>query len=287
MNSSSLAVLIASATDALAGTLALDRREARLEAQILLGQVLGKPRAWLLAHDRDELTAEQQAAFAALLARRLGGEPVAYILGEREFYGHLFKVSPAVLIPRPETELLVDLALARLPEGQAARVLDLGTGSGAVAVSLALARPAAQVTAVEVSPAALAVARDNAARLGAHNVELRAGSWFEPVAETERFALIVSNPPYIADKDPHLGQGDLRFEPSGALASGVDGLDDIRLIVAGATRHLLPGGWLLFEHGYDQAAQCRDLLWAAGFEAVDSVADLAGIERVTLGRRPD
>lgn len=278
--------LLRHAISALSETLAFPPREARLEAQILLGHVLAQPRSWLIAHDRDALDPAQAKAFQSLLARRLNGEPIAYIVGEREFYGHAFKVTPAVLIPRPETELLVELALQRLPPGQAARMLDLGAGSGAVAVSLALARPAAQATAVEISPAALAVARENAARLGAANLEIRLGSWYAPLREGERFELIVSNPPYIAAGDAHLAHGDLRFEPPGALAAGPDGLADIRSIVSGAGNFLAPGGWLLFEHGYDQAAACRELLADAGFSEVASAADLAGIERVTLGRLP-
>ncbi len=276
-----IADLLNSGAAALIGTLALERQDARREAQILLGHALAKPRSWLIAHDRDALDAAQVNLFHALLERRLKGEPIAYIVGEREFFGHVFKVTPAVLIPRPETELLVEQALQRLPPGAA--LLDLGTGSGAVALSVALAAPAARVVAVELSPAALAVARDNAAQLNAGNVEFRSGSWLGPLAVSERFAVIVSNPPYIAAGDAHLGQGDLRFEPPGALASGPDGLDDIRVIVSGALEHLVQGGWLLFEHGYDQAAVCRELLRERGFSAVQSVADLAGIARVTLG----
>ncbi|MBS4097631.1 MAG: peptide chain release factor N(5)-glutamine methyltransferase [Sulfuricella sp.] len=268
---------------ALAAALNLTPGEARREAQILLGHALGKPRAWLIAHDREALDAGAAHIFQTLLNRRLNGEPIAYLVGEREFYGHAFKVTPAVLIPRPETELLVELALERLPVDMPARALDLGAGSGTVAVSLALARPAARVTAVELSPAALAVAQDNAQRLGAANLEFRLGFWYAPLEKGERFEVIVSNPPYIAADDPHLGWGDLRFEPPGALASGPDGLADIRLIVDGAPAFLAPGGWLLFEHGYDQAEACRKLLNDAGFSAVASVADLAGIERVTLG----
>ena len=269
----------------LAAALALDPREARLEAQILLGKALGgRSRAWLVAHDRDLLAPPQAAAFQELLERRLAGEPVAYILGEREFYGMTFKVSPAVLIPRPETELLVELALARLPHDSATRVLDLGTGSGAVALAIAAERPQALVTAVDISPAALDVARENARHLAIPNVRFLQGAWFAALPPQEKFDLVVSNPPYVAAFDPHLTQGDVRFEPAGALASGTDGLDDIRAIVADAPAHLVPGGWLLFEHGYDQAAACRALLEKAGYAAVASNTDLAGIERVTLGQ---
>ncbi|MHB1590234.1 MAG: peptide chain release factor N(5)-glutamine methyltransferase [Sulfuricella sp.] len=269
--------------DALGATLNLDPRESRLEAQILLCHIIQQPRAYLAAHDCDPISPEQAAAFAALLQRRLQGEPIAYILGEREFYSLDFKVTPAVLIPRPETELLVELALAHIPAGHPCRVLDLGTGSGAVAVTLALHRPRTEMVAVDQSAAALEVARGNAQRLGAGNLRLIQSNWYSALAG-ETFELIVSNPPYIAAADPHLAHGDLRFEPPTALASGKDGLDDIRTIVRGAAAHLKPGGWLLFEHGYDQAAACRELLVQAGFGQVASAADLAGIERVSYGQ---
>ncbi len=269
--------------NALAAALNLDQREARLEAQILLCRVMQQPRDWLAAHDRDPIPPQQVAAFTALLQRRLQGEPIAYILGEREFYSLDFKVTPAVLIPRPETELLVDLALERLPAGIPCRVLDLGTGSGAVAICLALHRPQADVVAADWSAAALEVARENAQRLGAGNLRLIQSDWYSTL-DGEKFDLIVSNPPYIAATDPHLAQGDLRFEPAAALASGADGLDDIRSIVRSAAAHLKPGAWLLFEHGYDQAAACRELLAQAGFAQVASAADLAGIERVSYGQ---
>jgi len=280
-----LADLCRFGADSICAALALDPRVARLEAQILLGKSLGgRSRAWLIAHDRDPLTPPQAAAFQELLGRRLAGEPVAYILGEREFYGMTFKVTPAVLIPRPETELLVELALARLSKDSPARVLDLGTGSGAVALSIAAQRPQAMVTAVDISPAALEVARENAQRLAISNVRFLQGAWFTALPPQDKFDLIVSNPPYIAAFDPHLAQGDVRFEPAGALASGTDGLDDIRTIVSDAPAYLVPGGWLLFEHGYDQAAACRALLEQAGYVAVANSTDLAGIERVTLGQ---
>lgn len=268
---------------ALARALGLGTAEAHLEAQVLLGQALNRSRAWLISHGGDPLDPEQTAAFADLFERRWSGEPIAYILGEREFYSLNFKVTPAVLIPRPETELLVDLALARIPANRTCRVLDLGTGSGAVAVTLALHRQRADVMAVDQSAAALEVARENAQRLGASNLRLIQSDWYSALAG-ETFELIVSNPPYIAAADPHLGQGDLRFEPAAALASGVDGLDDIRTIVRGAAVHLKPDGWLLFEHGYDQATACRQLLVQAGFEQVASAADLSSIERVSYGQ---
>ena len=252
-----------------------------LDARVLLRTVLGVDDAYLIAHADDEVSAQHEAAFRALAARRSAGEPVAYLVGEREFYGHAFTVTPAVLIPRPETELLVELALQHTPQ----RVLDLGTGSGCIAISIALARPDAQVVAVDLSAAALQVARDNAARFNAHNVTCRQSRWFDAL-RGERYELIVSNPPYVAAGDAHLAQGDLRFEPDGALASGADGLADIRVIVAGARAHLAPGGRLLFEHGYDQAPRCRELLHQAGFVAVQSWRDLAGIERVSSGCAP-
>lgn len=256
-----------------------------VDARVLLRATLGVNDAYLIAHANDALSAQQTTQFHALAARRVAGEPVAYIVGEREFYGRLFKVSPAVLIPRPETELLVELALARLPLRETTQVLDLGTGSGCIAISIALERPRAQVTAVENSSAALAVARDNKQRLGAASILLLQGDWFAALKD-KKFDLIVSNPPYIAADDPHLAQGDLRFEPACALAADEDGLAAIRVIVAGARAHLASGGWLLFEHGYDQAQRCRELLSHAGFGGVQSWRDLAGIERVSGGRAP-
>ncbi|MCE5181404.1 MAG: peptide chain release factor N(5)-glutamine methyltransferase [Betaproteobacteria bacterium] len=268
---------------ALTRTLGLDTSEARIEAQVLLGQALGQSRAWLIAHGRDPLDTEQTAAFADLFERRWSGEPIAYILGEREFFSLNFKITPDVLIPRPETELLVELALARLPVGLPRRVLDLGTGSGAVAIAVAHHRPEAEVLAVDQSAAALEIARENARQLGANNLRFALSDWYGALAE-EKFDLIVSNPPYIAAADPHLAQGDLRFEPATALEAGSDGLDDIRVIVQNAPAHLNPSGWLLFEHGYDQAEACRQLLMQAGFSQVSSSNDLAGIPRVTYGQ---
>lgn len=268
---------------ALARALGLGAAEARLEAQVLLGHALGQPRAWLIAHGGDPLDPKQTAAFADLFERRRSGEPIAYTLGEREFYSLNFKVTPAVLIPRPETELLVELALEHIPADRPCQVLDLGTGSGAVAVTLALHRPRAEVVALDQSAAALEVARENAERLGAGNLRLIQSDWYGALGEV-KFDLIASNPPYIAAADPHLAQGDLRFEPAAALASGADGLDDIRTIIRGAAAHLKPGGWLLFEHGCDQAAACRDLLAQSGFLQIGSSADLAGIERTSYGQ---
>lgn len=257
-----------------------------IDARLLLLHVLQRDHAWLISHRDDSADSAHAAAFRQLQARRLAGEPVAYLLGEREFYSRMFRITPDVLIPRPETELLVELALAHAPQSGTVRALDLGTGSGIVALTLALEQPAWQVDAVDCSPAALTVASDNAQRLGAANVRLRHSDWYGSLASDERFHLIVSNPPYIHASDPHLAQGDLRFEPAGALTDHADGLSCIRAIIDGARRHLLPQGWLLFEHGYDQATECRRLLAQAGFGQVASVSDLAGIERVTLGRLP-
>jgi release factor glutamine methyltransferase len=257
-----------------------------VDARILLQHVLDVGHAALISHGERELDEAEAARYAALVARRRAGEPVAYLLGWREFYGRSFAVGPAVLIPRPETELLVELALERLCANRAPRVLDLGTGSGNVAVTLALERPRAAVTAVDRCAAALAVAAANAARLGAVSMRLLNADWFSSLG-SETFDLIVSNPPYVAEGDPHLAQGDLRFEPEQALTSGVDGLDDIRRIVAAGRGFLVPGGWLLFEHGYDQGPAARDLLTGAGYVDVCTRQDLAGLDRVSAGRRND
>ena len=279
----------------LTAALALDSRDARSEVQCLLQHVLSVPRAWLLAHPEYRLNEPEQTRYDELLLCRLRGKPIAYLLGEREFFGLNFKVTPATLIPRPETELLVELALQRIPEkrpspqpspacgrGSKFRVLDLGTGSGAIALSIAHSRPDVEVLACDNSAAALNVARENAQRLGIANVAFMQSDWYGALA-VQRFNLIVSNPPYVAATDPHLAQGDLRFEPSSALASGDDGLRDIRHIVAHARTHLEPSGWLLLEHGHDQAAQVRQLLQQAGLVEVFSARDLAGIARVSGG----
>lgn len=257
--------------------------DARHEAEHLLLHVLGRDRAWLFAHGDDPLPESEAAAFDALLARRAAGEPLAYLLGRRGFWTLDLQVSPATLIPRPETERLVELALERLPDDRALRIADLGTGSGAIALALAGERPRAQVIATDVSDDALQVARENAVANRIANVVFRHGSWLAPLAG-ERFDLIASNPPYIADGDPHLAQGDLRFEPPTALSSGADGLDAIREIVALAPSHLLVGGWLLLEHGWDQGEAIRALLTAAGFIYVATETDLEQRDRVTLGR---
>ncbi len=274
-------------------TLLAQRTIDKRETEMLVAAVLGTTRAYVIAHPERALDADQEKVVCEWIARRASGEPMAYVLGTREFYGRDFQVSPATLIPRPETELLVEQALARItehkrPEHRAnASVLDMGTGSGAIAVSLALlaalAHDAVTVTATDISPGALDIARSNARNLGA-NVEFIAGSWYAELSG-RKFDLIVSNPPYVAGNDVHLAQGDLRFEPRTALTdSSVDGLDSIRVIVGDAAAHLNPGGWLLFEHGYDQADACRDLLAHAGFNNLISCMDLAGIPRVAGGQ---
>ncbi len=277
-----------------------------VDARALLRHALGVSDAYLIAHSGQALSDAQSESYAALVARRGAGEPVAYIVGAREFFSLEFKVTPAVLIPRPETEGLVEFALERIAPDSVQRVLDLGTGSGCIAISIARHRSRAEVVAVDSSTAALAVALENAAQLldktasGSNptptltlplrgggeidygRVEFVQSDWFSALAG-RKFDLIVSNPPYVAVGDPHLAQGDLRFEPAAALVVGGDGLDCIRLITASAPQYLASGGWLAFEHGYDQAARCRELLAEAGFGEVFSRADLAGIERVSGG----
>jgi release factor glutamine methyltransferase len=252
-----------------------------LENRILLCHATGLSRVQLITRAEQALDAEQAARLEALVQRRLAGEPIAYIVGKREFFGLDFEVSEAVLIPRPDTELIVELAIERLPPQ--GRLLDMGTGSGAIAVSIAHARPDAAVTALDLSDEALAVARRNAANHQARVRFLRS-DWFSALDAGDSFELIASNPPYIAAGDEHLSQGDLRFEPTGALTDHADGLSALRAIVDGSPRHLVRGGWLLMEHGYDQAAGVRALLDAGGYTDVQSWRDLAGIERVSGGR---
>ncbi len=282
MSSSNLQAILQNHSKRLEAPLNIDSSSARIEVQCLLQAVLQVNRAWLLTHPEQSLDAGQYARYLALLERRLAGEPIAYLLEKREFYGLTFKVSPATLIPRPETELLVELALQRIPRQGLYRLLDLGTGSGAIALSIAHARDDADVIAVDASTTALEVAQVNMQTLNLGNVRLRQSDWFSTL-EGERFDVIVSNPPYIAAEDAHLAQGDVRFEPHDALVSGLDGLDDIRHICAQAKAHLRPNGWLLLEHGYDQAAEVRALLSQSGFAGVFSAQDLAGIERVSGG----
>jgi len=254
-----------------------------VDARALLCAVLGRDAAYLIAHSDDVLTAEQALTYEAWVARRAAGEPVAYITGVREFYGRAFTVTPDVLIPRPETELLVDVALQALRGMSEPRVLDLGTGSGCIALTLAAECAGAHVTGIDASEAALRVARANAARLGLTRVQWCAGHWLDAVG-TACFELIVSNPPYIAGDDAHLTRGDLRHEPRAALTPGGDGLDAIRHIVRASAAHLVSGGWLWFEHGYEQGAASRALLARHGYDAIATHRDLAGIERVSGGR---
>lgn len=260
------------------------RLESRLEAELLLAEALGHSRAWLYARLDESLDPSAVDRFQALLERRAAGEPLAYILGRREFYGRDFQVDPSVLIPRPETELLVDLALRfRGPEPTA--VADIGTGSGCIALTLAAERPTWRLTATDLSRAALTIAQRNRQSLGLTNVSLALGDLFAPL-HGRRYDLIVSNPPYVAERDPHLEQGDLRFEPAVALSCPSDGLAIIRRLALEAPAHLANDGLLLLEHGHDQAASVAKALDEQGYVDVTHHRDLAGIERVTVGRWP-
>ena len=253
------------------------------EAKILLGHVLRRNLAWLAAHGDEPMTAREAKAFDALARRRRDGEPIAYLTGRREFYGLDLEVTPDVLIPRPETELLVELALVRIDADEHAEILDLGSGSGAIALAIASERPNSSVLGVDLSVAAVALARRNASRLNLGNVAFLESDWFSAVPK-KRYDAIVANPPYVAAGDAHLGEGDLRFEPPTALASGADGLTAIRSIIAGAAAYLAPRAWLLIEHGYDQADAVQAMLRDARFSDVQSRRDLAGIPRTALGR---
>lgn len=252
------------------------------EARLLLGHVLGQSAAWMLAHDDEMLEEDMLLVFASLVARRAGGEPVAYLVGYREFFGREFVVSPAVLIPRPETELLVEVALAGMAASESSRILDLGTGSGCIAITLALESCSAKVSAIDSSEAALTLARHNAELLGGH-VDFLLSDWFGSLGG-ERFDAIVANPPYIAASDRHLAEGDLRCEPLAALSGGADGLEALRHIIAAAPEHLTPAGAIWLEHGYDQADAVRELLAAAGLTGIEQHRDLAGIARVSGAR---
>ncbi|MDE3735629.1 peptide chain release factor N(5)-glutamine methyltransferase [Pseudomonas resinovorans] len=256
----------------------------RLDAELLLAAALGKPRSFLHTWPERVVSSEVAERFASYLQRRRMGEPVAYILGQQGFWSLDLEVAPDTLIPRPDTELLVETALALLP-ASTSKVLDLGTGTGAIALALACERLGWEVTGVDRISAAVALAERNRARLKLNNARFVESHWFSALGE-QRFALIVSNPPYIPSQDPHLAQGDVRFEPTSALVAGADGLDDIRLIIRDAPRHLLPGGWLLLEHGYDQAPAVRDLLARQGFQHVESRRDLGDHERISLGQWP-
>jgi release factor glutamine methyltransferase len=254
----------------------------RLDAELLLAHALGKSRSYLHTWPERALDGAQLGRYQAALARRQVGEPVAYILGQQGFWSLELEVAAHTLIPRPDTELLVETALALLP-ATPAQVLDLGTGTGAIALALASERPAWRLTGVDRVAEAVALAERNRARLNLSNASFVASHWFSALAG-QRYQLIVSNPPYIASDDRHLGEGDVRFEPSSALVAGADGLDDIRLIIAQAPDYLQTGGWLLLEHGFDQAAAVRELLGARGFGAVESRRDLGGHARISLGR---
>ncbi|MGY3941583.1 peptide chain release factor N(5)-glutamine methyltransferase [Aeromonas tecta] len=253
----------------------------RADADALLCHLLGCRRSYLMIWPERELDAAQQATLHGWLIRRLDGEPIAHLVGEREFWSLPLKVSPATLIPRPDTEVLVEQALARLPAGPCT-LLDLGTGTGAIALALKSERPEAEVWAVDRMPEAAALARHNSAALGLPIV-VRDGSWFAPLSDAPRFDMIVSNPPYIDGADPHLAEGDVRFEPRSALVADEQGLADIRLIVAQAPAHLAPGGWLLLEHGWEQGEMVRQLLLQQGYRQVETVRDYGDNERVTLG----
>lgn len=252
------------------------------DAEILLGFVTGKSRTFLVAFNETTLSMEEAQRLEALLARRIAGEPIAYIIGEKEFWSLPFAVSPTTLIPRPDTEILVELALERLP-AKKGRILDLGSGTGAIAIALAKECPNCAVTGVDIQPEAVKLAQYNAERLAIKNVTFLAGSWFEPV-KTQQFAMIASNPPYIDPQDPHLKRGDVRFEPLSALVSDDNGLADIKQIVENAKSHLQQYGWLLIEHGWQQGKNVRRIFKQHGFELVETHADYGGNERVTLGR---
>jgi release factor glutamine methyltransferase len=260
-----------------------DRCE-RIDQRMLLAHAMARPIAWLLAHPEALLSEQENQLYSEHLERRQNGEPIAYLIGEKEFHGLSFEVTPAVLIPRPETELLVDRLLEAFPAGVSGKVVDLGTGSGVIAVTLACRRPLLDIVAVDRDEAALEVAIRNAERMGVRNkIEFRLGRWFSNLKE-EQFDAVVSNPPYIAAQDQHLSEGDLRFEPKGALVGGPDGLLDLAAIIDLSPSHLSLGGLLALEHGYDQAGVVRRLMEMAGFVNVQSALDIAGIERVTAGR---
>lgn len=281
MTQSTLTDALRSATTQLAPV----HDSARLDAELLLASVLKKPRSYLHAWPERALTEAQAWQFAALIARRAAGEPMAHILGTREFWSLELEVTPDTLIPRPETELLVELALARIPGETEWHIADLGTGSGAIALAIAHERPRCRIDADDVSAPALAVAERNAQRLNLRNARFHRGAWYEPFAGV-LFDMIVSNPPYVRADDPHLRVGDVRFDPASALVAGPEGLDDLRDVIAGAPGHLRPGGWLLVEHGYDQGADIARFFAQAGFVEVRTHADLAGQPRVTAGQHP-
>jgi len=262
----------------------LNTDSARLDAEVLLGHVLQQPRSHLHAWPEKRLSSESREHFNQLLQRRLKGEPVAYLTGEREFWSLPLSVTTDTLIPRPETETLVAQALRRIPAGRSQLIADLGTGSGAIALAIARERPQCQIIATDIAAAAIKTARNNARRLGIRSIEFHCGHWCEPLTGMQ-FDMIVSNPPYIADTDPHLLSADVRFEPRSALVAGPQGMDDLEQIAHCATSHLQPGGWLLMEHGYDQGKFARKLLKDTGFKAIIDHTDDAGQDRVIAGRR--
>ena len=276
----------------LAASAQLKNDDAKLEAQLFLQYALKVNHAWLIAHENDALQPNIHAEFEALLNRRLHGEPMAYILGCREFYGLELMVTPDTLIPRPDTETLVEAVLGKIPlhENDEIRILDLGTGTGAIALAIAKHRPQASVIAVDASTAALEIARKNAENLNIVNVQFVLSHWFDNLDNennnVNQFDVIVSNPPYIEQNDAHLTQGDLRFEPLSALVSGVDGLDDIRQIINNCLIHLKPQGWLMLEHGYNQAELVTDLMAQTGLTNLETIKDIAGNNRVTIGKNP-
>jgi release factor glutamine methyltransferase len=258
----------------------------RLDAEVLLAHALHKPRSYLRAFAEAEVETETEQAFALLVARRAAGEPVAHLTGEREFWSLPIQVSADTLIPRPDTELLVEQALEHIPADADWHIADLGTGSGAIALAIASERPRCHIIACDLSTAALAVAQANAQKFGLNNVEFRHSDWCSALAEDEQFEMIVSNPPYIRAADPHLEQGDVRFESRLALVAGEDGLDAIRQILEQARQHLVSGGWLLIEHGYDQGLQLRELFAAAGYEGVKTLQDSGQNDRLSLAHLP-
>lgn len=273
--------VLSEASLTIAQTQGLDKMVSRLEARVLAAHAWQVSSAWLIAHDTDPLTSQQYAQFQALLKRRLNGEPIAYIIGKREFFGHSFSVTPAVLIPRPETELLVEVVLAQIPIDRKLDILELGTGSGCIAISLALARPLARITAVDKEPAALAIAQENARQLHAplHFLE---SNWFSALAN-QKYDLIVGNPPYVAGDDPHLLRGDVRFEPLSALQSGKDGMEDLKHIIEHAPQYLRDQGSVVLEHGYNQAESTASLMKTNCFKKIKTWQDLSGKDRVTSG----
>ena len=281
----SIKTLLTSSETALIEANQLSLKEAKFESQLLLQSALKVNRAWLIAHENDALDANNHADFQALLTRRLTGEPIAYILGSREFYGLNLIVTPDTLIPRPDTETLVEAALDKIVMHASSTVLDLGTGTGAIALAIAKNRPQTNIIAVDASKAALEIAKHNAQNLSINNVQFMLSHWFDAL-DDKRFDVIVSNPPYIEADDQHLSQGDLRFEPLSALASGNDGLDDIRQIIADCLIYLKPQGWLMLEHGYHQAESVADLMAVIGLVNIETLKDLGDNHRVTLGKNP-